>query len=115
MREEVRAFFELNRLPVDKLVYTGRRRGFEKAAVLRACEEVYDEGKLMGFWGAEIEPIRLAWRVFTKAKVVEVERGVEEVDRIEELKALSESLRKEIGDLRESMVPWYEKLWRRIR
>ena len=103
MKQEILDFYANNNLPVGRMVHVGViRRGLTADAVRKAAEVVYQEihdGTL------KIEPIRIAWEVYSRAKHL---RGDENTE--------VEVLKKEISRLKmELNMPWHQKLMRRFK
>lgn len=100
MNQEIEDFFAGHKLPIAKMIMVGvSRRGLSEASILKAAEDVYEEIKN----GKEIAPIRIAWAVYSRAKM---KRGYEMYE-VKQLKDRVASLEAELG------MPWYKKIFRR--
>lgn len=102
MRQEVIDFYAGHKIPIDKIVQAGAMQGLYPSAVMKAAEKVYDSVKA----GENIEPIRLAWTVFSRA-----ERKHERIETLDNIQASLDKLNAKLIDY---TTPWYKKLWRRI-
>ena len=114
MRQEVIDFYEKKRVPIEKMIAVATRRGYSPESIRQAADDIYEDIRVYKLFGAEIEQIRLAWKVYNRASKVAVQQKREEDHRIEDLKALTNRLTDSIESLKEQMVPWYQKLWRKF-
>ena len=67
MKREIIDFYAARNIPVEKLIPIGRqRKGLTDASIIAAAEDVYRD--IQG--GMEIKPTRIAWEVFSRAKLL---------------------------------------------
>ena len=108
MRKEVKQYYANMNLPVEKLVSVGIRKGYSSGAIKQAAEELYDEMHAPAVYGY-IEPIRIAWMVYDRAKLVETVRAENYNELIQKL---IEGIGEIKAELTKKKVPWHEKVLR---
>ena len=93
MKREAIDFYTANKTPLEKLVLIGaHRKDLTEASVTTAAEQLYDE--IQG--GLKVLPVRIAWEVFSRARVLKGHVEKKELDRT-------------IGYLKE--LEWYHQPW----
>ena len=107
MKQEILDFYAERNIPVQKMITVGSTKSLTPESVATAAEIVYDEIQN----GLEIKPIRIAWRVYEKAKHLVIEQEIKKDVTIAETNQLVKELK---VMLRWHMMPWYKKLWRWI-
>jgi len=105
MKQEVLDFYAERGIHVGKMVDVGARKNLTADSVMKAAEEVYDEIQS----GLQLEQVRIAWRVYSKAYHIAPIQKIENVQTIMEIKDLL------IAFYAEYKTPWYIKLWRKIK
>lgn len=100
MRQEVKLFFEDKNLQIEKLIDIGHKKNLTPDSVIEAAEQVYDEIEN----GMEIEQIRIAWRVYEKARTIAPRQAAFKDDTVKKLHDL----------MVEYTTPWYKKVWRKF-
>lgn len=82
MKRDAIDFYRENNTPLEKLVVIGvNRRDLTKESILNAAEQLYDETQN----GLNVPPVRIAWEVFSRAKILKGHVEKEELDKTIEL------------------------------
>lgn len=82
MKRETIDFYAANKTPVEKLVLIGvNRKDLTETSVIAAAEQLYDE--IQG--GLKVLPVRVAWEVFSRAKILKGHVEKVELDKTIEL------------------------------
>ncbi len=93
MKQEIIDFYKRNKMPLPKVIWVGvNKRNLSSASIEVAAEALYDEIQN----GREVRPIRLAWEIFSRAKILRAVADKKENDKIGEL---------------ERKLEWYQKPW----
>ena len=93
MKREAIEFYEANQTPLEKLVLVGvNRKDLTEASVTAAAELLYED--IQG--GLKVPSVRIAWEVFSRARVLKGHVEKKELDRT-------------IGYLKE--LEWYHQPW----
>ena len=107
MKDEVIHFYLENKTPIDKIIAIGiGKMGLTRTSIEEALERVYDE--IQG--GEEINPIRVAWKVYALAKHLRVYADAKENDNIKKLTNEVTELKKQIDWYKQ---PWWKRFGRR--
>ena len=89
MKREAIEFYEANQTPLEKLVLIGvNRKDLTKESVTSAAEQLYDE--IQG--GLKVLPVRIAWEVFSRARVLKGHVEKKELDKTIELQNVHDEL-----------------------
>ncbi len=116
MKDEIVEFFAEKNIPVSKIISVGTvRHGLPADAIKQAINEVYERRD-------DIQPIRLAWEVFSAAKYYRTVKDDDNYATTKELKGQIEQHRQEIEEHRQEItklskiLDWYKtrNLWKRI-
>jgi hypothetical protein len=100
MKQEVINFYKENNTPMEKLIAIGmNRRGLTLASVISGAEQLYSEIQD----GLQVLPVRIAWEVFSRAKVLKGTVEKKELDKTIELENENAVLRAEYGILELNM------------
>jgi len=107
MDKEVLDFFASNKVPVERIIQVGvSRHGLTAESIKSAAEQIFKDVQA----GKVIPQIQLARAVFGLSKKMPESR-LNDSD-VSELKAAVSLIMKVLESLN---LPWYIKLWRRIR
>ena len=109
MKDEIVEFFAEKNIPVSKIISVGTvRHGLPADAIKQAINEVYERRD-------DIEPIRLAWEVFSAAKYYRTVKDEDNYATTKELNNQIDEHRQEIETL-SKILDWYKarSLWKRI-
>ena len=107
MNDEVKHFYLENKTPIEKIIAIGTsRHGLSSASIREAAVRVYDD--IQG--GEEVKPIRIAWKVYSLAKHLQMTNEVNEKDKIEQLNSEISELKKR---LEWQLQPWWKRFGRR--
>ena len=99
--DEAKAFFAENKVPIDKMVSVAVHRLHLSAdSVEEAAEQVYNRVQE----GERMEPIRVAWNVYSLAKRIKATSDAKERREME-------AMRKRLEWLEQ---PWYRRIFRRM-
>jgi hypothetical protein len=89
MKREAIDFYRDNKTPLEKLVMIGvNRKDLTKESVTSAAEQLYDE--IQG--GLKVLPVRIAWEVFSRARVLKGHVEKKELDKTIELQNVHDEL-----------------------
>lgn len=103
MRQEVVDFYRGNNTPIEKIVNIGVcRHGHSEESLRKAAENLYDEIQA----GLEVRPIRIAWEVFSRAKLVRAAKAEGEQGELSRLSDENEILREKLSQ----NSTWWDKL-----
>lgn len=90
MKREVIDFYADNKTPMEKLINIGvNRKGLTEASITAAAEVLYDE--IQG--GLNVLPVRIAWEVFSRAKILKGYVEKKELDKTIELQNVHDDLK----------------------
>jgi len=90
MKREAIEFYEANKTPLEKLVLVGvNRKDLTKESVIAAAEQLYED--ILD--GLNVMPVRIAWEVFSRAKILKGHVEKVELDKTIELQNEHNSLR----------------------
>jgi len=109
VKDEIVEFFAEKNIPVSKIISVGTvRHGLPADAIKQAINEVYERRD-------DIEPIRLAWEVFSAAKYYRTVKDEDNYATTKELKGQIDELRQKVAELC-GVIDWYKarSLWKRI-
>jgi len=96
MKREAIEFYEANQTPLEKLVLIGvNRKDLTKESVTSAAEQLYDE--IQG--GLKVLPVRIAWEVFSRARVLKGHVEKVELDKTIDLQNVHDTLREQFDAL----------------
>jgi len=99
MKREAIDFYTANKTPLEKLVMIGvNRKDLTKESVTAAAEQLYDE--IQG--GLKIPQVRVAWEVFSRARVLKGHVEKKELDKTIELQNVHDDLQERFDTLKEN-------------
>jgi len=82
MRREAIDFYTANKTPIEKLVLIGvNRKDLTETSVIAAAESLYEDVRQ----GASFKPTRIAWEVFSRARILKGHVEKVELDKTIEL------------------------------
>jgi flagellar motility protein MotE (MotC chaperone) len=98
MRREIIDFYTDNKTPMEKLINIGvNRKGLTEASIIAAAEQLYGETQN----GLHVPPVRIAWEVFSRARILKGHVEKKELDKTIELQNIHDDLKERYDTLRE--------------
>jgi ribosomal protein S17 len=107
MKREAIDFYAENKTPMEKLISIGvNRKGLSTASITAAAEQLYDE--IRG--GLKVMPVRVAWEVFSRARILKGHVEKKELDKTIDLQNVHDDLRERYGALHKKHDDLRERL-----